>query len=184
MKKANADISISPVYVVMGVSAVGKTTIAKAIAQKHRCLFLEGDDFHPKKNIEIMSSGRSLNDENRLPWLRELSLAAEAERQRGSVVVTCSALKLSYRDEIRKYIPDVSFIHLHGRFDYIAKQMSQREGHFMPVSLLQSQFDTLQLLGESEQGVTISVENEIEGVLQEFEAFMASNKLSAESKSA
>jgi len=181
MKKANADVSIGPVYVVMGVSGVGKTTIAKAIAQKHSCLFLEGDDFHPKENIEIMSSGRSLTDENRLPWLRELSLAAAKERQKSSVVVTCSALKLIYRDEIRKHLPDVSFIHLHGRFDYIAKQMSEREGHFMPVSLLQSQFDTLELLEDDETGATISVENGIEAVLLELDTYMADRKHSLES---
>jgi len=184
MTETNVNMSLNPVYVIIGVSGVGKTTIAKAIAEQNGCLFMEGDGFHPKENIEIMSSGRSLTDENRLPWLRKLSLAAAEERQKGGVVVTCSALKRIYRDEIRKYIPDVNFIHLHGRFDYIAKQMSQREGHFMPVSLLQSQFDTLELLGDEQQGVTISVENGIEGVLQELEAFMAGNKLSAESKSA
>jgi len=172
MKELHVDISLNPVYVVMGVSGTGKTTIAKAVAETHGCVFLEGDDFHPKENIEIMSSCRALTDENRLPWLMELSSVAAAERQKGSVLMTCSALKLIYRDEIRKHVPDVSFIHLAGSFDYIANLISKREGHFMPVSLLQSQFDTLEHLRADEDGVTIFIENGIEAVLQDVSTFM------------
>lgn len=173
MKDNSLNISTNPVYVIMGVSGTGKTTIAKAVSENYGYIFLEGDDFHSRENIDIMSSGQSLSDHNRLPWLKDLSLAAASQRQKGCVFMTCSALKLKYRDEIRKYITDVIFIHLHGSFDYIAQLMSQREGHFMPVSLLQSQFDTLELLRAEELGVMISIENGIEAVLHELEAFLS-----------
>jgi len=176
MKQTNSDISLNPVYVVMGVSGTGKTTISKAIAEKYGYIFLEGDDYHPKENIDIMSSGRALTDENRFPWLIELSSVAAAERQKSSVLVTCSALKRIYRDEIRKHVPDVVFIHLEGGFDYIAQLVSQREGHFMPLSLLQSQFDTLEPLQADEDGVKVSIENGIETVLQDATAFMNARK--------
>jgi len=184
MKDTHMDISTAPVYVFMGVSGTGKTTIANAISQTYECVFLEGDDFHPKENIDIMSAGRALTDENRLPWLRELSSVAAAQRQKGCVLITCSSLKLIYRNEIRKHIPDASFIHLQGSFDYIEKQMSQREGHFMPVSLLQSQFDSLEPLQDSERGITISIENGIKTVLAELETFMAGTIVSLKRKPA
>jgi len=175
MRDNHADRTIASVYVVMGVSAVGKTTIAKAISQKYECLFIEGDDFHSAENVEKMSSGQSLTDQDRLPWLRKLSSAAAVKRKMGCVIMTCSALKSSYRDAIRTDVPDAKFIHLYGGFNYIAKQMSLRKGHFMPTSLLRSQFDTLEWLGEDELGVRISIENGIEAVLLEFEAFMTDN---------
>jgi gluconokinase len=179
MKNMDLDKSSNPVFVVMGVSGTGKTTLATALAEKHHCKFLEGDDFHPQENIDIMSSGRSLTDENRMPWLKELSLAAASHRRNEAVVVTCSSLKAIYRDEIRRQVPDVAFIHLEGSFDYVAQLMSQREGHFMPVSLLQSQFDALVSLQSEEKGIVISIENGIDAVLREAEAFLADNRNAA-----
>jgi len=169
---ASADKLDASIYVIMGVSGVGKTTIAKAISQSQKSVFLEGDDFHPKENVEKMSSGQPLTDQDRMPWLKALSVAAGLKKKEGNVVMTCSALKRDYREEIGKYIPGAMFVHLEGSFDYIAEQMSRRQGHFMPTSLLRSQFDTLEPLGGDELGTTISIENGIETVLSELETFM------------
>ncbi len=154
------------VYVVMGVSGAGKTTIAKMLSQKYGCAFIEGDDFHPVENLEIMKAGQFLSDENRLPWLKQLSLAAVSNRQDVPVFIACSALKLRYRGIIRDYIPHVQFIHLQGSFNYIKRQMEAREGHFMPLSLLRSQFDSLEPLAADEEGITICVENGVVDVLR------------------
>ncbi len=178
MRKTFTKNSLYPVYVVMGVAGTGKTTVAKAVAEKQNYLFLEGDDFHPPENIELMSSGRALTDAKRLPWLKELSSRAVVDRHKGTVLVTCSALKAIYRDEIRKQVPDANFIHLHGSFDYIAKLMTQREDHFMPVSLLQSQFDTLESLQKGEHGTLVSIENGFEAVMSEVGAYI-NNRTSA-----
>lgn len=160
-------------YVVMGVSGAGKTTIAKMLSQKYGYAFIEGDDFHPAENVEIMKAGQFLSDENRLPWLKKLSLAAVSKQQDAPVIIACSALKLRYRGIIREFIPHVQFIHLHGSFDYIKRQMEAREGHFMPLSLLRSQFDSLEPLAADEEGITICVESSVVDTLCDLENFIS-----------
>jgi len=175
MQDIEADCPITSVYVVMGSSGVGKSTIAKAVAQKYNCIFMEGDDFHSEENVKLMSSGQALNDSNRAPWLKALSCAAAANRQANSVFITCSALKRRYRDEIRSHIPDAKFVHLHGEFDYVGALLQSREGHFMPLSLLRSQFDTLEVLEADELGITIPIEKGVDDVLAKLESFMHNN---------
>ena len=140
--------------VVMGVSGTGKTVIGEAVAERLGCSFLEGDSFHPEANIAKMSAGTPLDDDDRRPWLEELARVLATHRAAGTgSVLACSALKRSYRDILRgeAAIGDTFFLHLDLRFDVLRERMEQRE-HFMPASLLQSQFDTLERLGPDEAG--------------------------------
>ncbi len=140
--------------VVMGVSGSGKSTVGAALAQRLRVPYGDADDFHPQANIDKMTAGQALDDDDRRPWLEAIGRWL-AEHDEG--VVTCSALKRSYRDLLRESRPDVVFVHLHGEREVIARRQASRPGHFMPASLLDSQFDTLEPLGEDERGVVVDV---------------------------
>ena len=148
-----------PVHVVvMGVSSTGKSLIGELLAEALDAEFVEGDELHPATNIAKMGEGTPLTDEDRWPWLE-----AVAERTREvaagghSTVVTCSALKRSYRDVLRAAADDTFFVHLHGTFNLLAQRMRERRGHFMPPALLQSQFETLEPLEEDERGALVDV---------------------------
>ena len=143
--------------VVMGVSGVGKTTIGTRLAEALAARFAEGDEFHPAANIEKMSAGRPLTDEDRWPWLESLARWT-GERHAGgeSTVVTCSALRRSYRDVLRDGAPGTFFVHLTGAEELIRTRIAGRE-HFMPASLLRSQFETLEPLQPDEAGLAIDV---------------------------
>ncbi len=142
----------------MGVSGVGKSTIAKALAARLGWDFAEGDDFHPEANVAKMASGTPLNDDDRWPWLGLIGDWMSTEIAAGrSAVVTCSALKRSYRDLLREGRPEVRFLHLVADPDLLAMRMGERKDHFMPASLLASQLDTLELLGRDEPGVEVPV---------------------------
>lgn len=145
-------------WVVMGVSACGKSDIGTRLAQALGAPFIEGDRFHPPENVAKMSAGIPLDDEDRRGWLQ--ALRAEIERAWKTdpvVVLSCSALKRAYRDVLRGDDGDVRFVHLHGDRDLIAQRMAARSGHFMPVSLLDSQLRTLEALQPDERGVTLDV---------------------------
>jgi gluconokinase len=152
--------------VVMGVSATGKTAVGERLAAELRVEFLEGDSFHPEANIEKMSAGIPLTDEDRLPWLKALAdeIARDAEEGR-SMVVTCSALRRSYRDLLRASTAGVFFVHLHAPFEVLEKRMAHRTKHFMPTSLLQSQFDTLEPLQDDESGALVDVSPPLDEVV-------------------
>ncbi|MCW2835857.1 MAG: gluconate kinase, family [Nocardioides sp.] len=156
--------------VVTGVSGTGKTTVAVELAQHFGWVFVEGDDLHPPANIAKMSAGIALDDGDREPWLAALALVLARHQAGGSSsVVTCSALKRSYRDVLRARLPDataVFFVHLAAPYDVIAARVASRE-HFMAPSLLRSQVDTLELLGEDEQSVVIDVSQPATGVVTE-----------------
>lgn len=141
---------------VMGVSGNGKSTVGSWVAEETGRVFLEGDEFHPQANIDKMSQGTPLDDEDRRPWLQ--ALAAEIRRLTESgqeSVLACSALRRTYRDLLREGDAELFFIHLQAGYDTILERMQRRE-HFMPPSLLRSQFDTLEPLEEDERGVVIS----------------------------
>ncbi|MGN7705077.1 gluconokinase [Cellulosimicrobium sp. 22601] len=144
--------------VVMGVAGSGKTTVATLLAQRLGTEYAEADRFHPQANIEKMSAGTPLTDEDRWPWLEAIRdwLSAEADAGR-SGVVTCSALKRSYRDLLRTARGRVCFVHLDGSPELLAERMEHRSGHFMPTSLLPSQLATLEPLGDDEPGFTVDV---------------------------
>ncbi len=132
------------ILIVMGVSGSGKTTIGTGLALALGWSYIEGDQFHPKANVEKMARGISLNDEDRSAWLDELRSEIEKclEEQRPAVLA-CSALKNSYRERLR-VDERVQFVFLNIPYETARERMSKREGHFMPVSLLDSQFETLQ----------------------------------------
>lgn len=153
--------------VVMGVSATGKTTIAEELAKELDCEFVEGDSLHPRRNIEKMEHGIPLTDEDRLPWLQAIAdLVAVKDHEGTSTVVTCSALKRTYRDLLRDAAPTF-FVHLHAPFEVLEQRMKLRTRHFMPTSMLRSQFDTLEDLGDDEEGAVVDVTPPVEEVVEE-----------------
>ena len=153
--------------VVMGVSATGKTTVAEQLAEELGCDFIEGDSLHPRQNIEKMERGMALTDEDRWPWLRAIAeMVAVKDHEGLSTVVTCSALKRSYRDMLRDAAPTF-FVHLHAPFEVLLDRMQSRTKHFMPASLLQSQFDTLEQLDDEEDGALVDVSPPVEEVVEE-----------------
>ncbi|MEU5385381.1 gluconokinase [Kitasatospora cineracea] len=147
-----------PVVVVMGVSGVGKTTVARLLADRLDLPYAEADDFHPAANIAKMSAGIPLDDRDRLPWLQALGgwLGERAAAGSGGVV-TCSALKRRYRDVLRAACPDAFFLHLSGSHDLVGDRMAHRTGHFMPTSLLDSQYAALEPLQADENGTVLDV---------------------------
>ena len=134
-----------PNLVVMGVAGCGKSSVGKALAEALGATYLEGDAFHSAKNVALMSAGIPLNDDNRAGWLAALADRLAHAREDGErTVLACSALKRRYRDQLRKGDPDLVFVHLAGSRELITERMSQREGHYMPVSLIDSQFRDLE----------------------------------------
>jgi gluconokinase len=143
--------------VVMGVSGSGKSTVAAGLVDRLGWTFAEGDDFHPRANVEKMRSGQALDDEDRWPWLRTLAAWIGEHEQAGtSVVVTCSALKRSYRDLLRDGHPSVWFACVTVDADVLRERVTKRTGHYMPSSLLESQLATLEPLQDDEPGAPIS----------------------------
>jgi gluconokinase len=144
--------------VVMGVSGSGKTTVAQGISEVTGLPYGEADRFHPPANIAKMSAGIPLDDDDRWPWLRELAawMAAQAAEGR-STVIACSALKRAYRDMLRAGPPGLQFVHLAGSAELIRERMAHRAGHFMPVTLLDSQFATLEPLADDEDGIVLDI---------------------------
>jgi len=144
------------VVVVMGVAGTGKTTIGPLLATRIGVPYAEGDDFHPPANIAKMSAGVPLTDEDRWPWLDAIGAWAHGRAGLGGVV-SSSALKRAYRDRLRAEAPGVVFVHLAGDRALIEDRMAHRQGHFMPTTLLDSQFATLQPLEPDEAGVVVDV---------------------------
>lgn len=132
-----------PVLVIMGVSGSGKSTIAGVLAGKLGWDLAEGDDLHPAANVTKMASGQSLTDADRLPWLHVVAAWISAHTTAGRPgIITCSALKHSYRDILRG--PNVIFVHLTGSRDQIGTRLATRLDHYMPATLLDSQIATLE----------------------------------------
>lgn len=155
----------SPI-VVMGVSGSGKSSVGAALAQRLRVPYADADDFHPPVNVAKMSSGQALDDDDRRPWLESVGewLAAHAD----GGVMSCSALKREYRDLLRSHCPDSEFLHLSGSPEVIGERQASRPGHFMPASLLTSQFQTLEPLEPDERGITIDVDKNIDAIVDSY----------------
>jgi gluconokinase len=135
------------VIVLMGVSGTGKTTVGKVLANKLGWDFVEGDDYHPIENVEKMSAGVPLTDEDRCPWLQALRQRIdEACKQGENVILACSALKREYRQYLERHdLECVHYVFLHGSEELISRRLAQRKGHFMNPDLLQSQFEALEV---------------------------------------
>jgi gluconokinase len=133
------------VWIIMGVSGCGKTTVGTALAQRLGIPFYDGDDFHPPANIAKMSVGIPLTDEDREPWLQRLhDLIAEYVARADGLVLACSALKRRYREVLQADNAGVRFVYLHSDFERLQQRMTAREGHYMKANMLHSQFATLE----------------------------------------
>jgi carbohydrate kinase (thermoresistant glucokinase family) len=147
------------ILVVMGVSGSGKTTIGTQLALTLHWDFEDADWFHPTRNIDKMHAGIALTDEDRAPWLIAIADFIDRARTAGQrAVVTCSALKRRYRTVIIGNRPDVRLVYLKGDMELIGRRIATRHEHFMPASLLQSQFDALEEPGPDENPIVVSVE--------------------------
>jgi gluconokinase len=151
--------------VVMGVSGSGKSTVGAALAQRLEVPFADADDFHPPANIAKMKAGIPLDDDDRYPWLDAIGRWL-AEHCRDGGVMSCSALKRKYRDQLRSHCPRTEFVHLSGSPEVIAARQASRPGHFMPASLMASQFTTLEPLAPDERGVTLDVSHDIDSIVE------------------
>jgi gluconokinase len=147
------------IVVVMGVSGSGKSTVAALLAAALGCQFQEGDDLHPRENVDKMRGGTPLTDADRIPWLRKIAAEIDGWRARGECgVLTCSALKRSYRDIIIGDRHDVVLLlYLRGPRDLIRRRMAARHEHFMPIALLDSQFATLEEPTPDEDPIIVDI---------------------------
>lgn len=142
----------------MGVSGCGKSTVAAALAKTAQIAFIEGDEYHPDANVAKMSAGVPLDDTDRAGWLQALAGQIGAARAQGvGIVISCSALKRRYRDQLREADPQLRFAHLRGPRELIEQRMHGRSGHYMPPSLLDSQLRDLEPLQAGEAGITLDI---------------------------
>ena len=156
----------SRIIIVMGVSSSGKSTVGKAIARRLHVQFLDGDDYHPPANVEKMRAGIPLSDEDRWPWLEKLSLALkDAANGKGSAVGACSSLRRAYREYLTKIAGEpILFVYLSGSKEVIAERIAARKHEFMPASLLDSQFATLEEPDADENVLTVNVNDPSETI--------------------
>jgi len=152
--------------VVMGVTGSGKSTVGAAVAERLGVPYADADDFHSAANKKKMGSGVALTDDDRWPWLRAIGDWLAEHRDTGAVA-TCSALRRVYRDTLRERAPDAVFVHLHGDRETARARVSGRRGHFMPESLVDSQFDTLEPLGADERGVVLDMARSVDELVDE-----------------
>ncbi len=148
----------APRVVVMGVSGCGKSTVGEALAATLALHYVEGDDLHPPDNVARMAAGIALTDADRHGWLQAVAdQLAHAKAQARGVVVSCSALKRSYRDLLRVGAPDLRLVHLHGTPALLQARLAARQHRYMPASLLQSQLDTLEPPAADEHALTLDI---------------------------
>jgi len=160
----------------MGVSGCGKSTVASLLAGRMGWAFAEADAFHSMANVEKMRNGTPLTDEDRWPWLDAIAGWIDGNRAAGrDCVVACSALRRAYRERLAGRHGDVRFVYLRGDYDVIASRLAGRSGHYMPVSLLASQFRTLEEPGSDEDPLVLSIEEPVERLVEEIAANLSSS---------
>lgn len=158
----------------MGVSGCGKSTVGQLLANALAAPYIEGDDLHSQENVERMRAGIALNDAQRRDWLQALAgHLADAHGHGRALVISCSALKRAYRDILRSGAPDLHLVHLYGTRAVLAARSAQRQGHYMPVSLLDSQIATLELPGVDENVLTFDVTQAPQDIVQQTVAALA-----------
>jgi gluconokinase len=158
------------IVVLMGVSGSGKTAVGEILAHDLGCPWFDADDYHPAANVEKMRSGHPLTDADRWPWLDRLNELLRAEDAKGdSAVIGCSALKQIYRDRLAQGLADVRCVHLKGSFELIMSRLEQRKHRYMPASLLQSQFDTLE---EPRDALTVDIADPPEALAERIRAYL------------
>jgi carbohydrate kinase (thermoresistant glucokinase family) len=161
-------LALPVVLVLMGVSGCGKTTVAEIIAQRLRWPFEEGDALHPPENVAKMHAGHPLDDADRAPWLARVADWVDTRLDAGeSGVITCSALKRKYRELIDRRGREIEFVYLHGSRELIASRLAGRQGHFMPSSLLDTQFATLEEPGPDEPAIRVEIGDAPEAIAAE-----------------
>jgi gluconokinase len=149
------------VVLIMGVTSSGKSTVGEGLAERLGWVFRDADSFHPPENVAKMSSGQPLNDDDRKPWLQAIAhFIDEAGAQNNPAVVTCSALKRAYREVIVGSRQHVALVHLVGDKQLIAARMAARKNHFMPTSLLDSQFATLEAPQDDENPFRVAIDQQ------------------------
>ena len=149
----------------MGVSGSGKSTVGAALARRLGVPFADADAFHPAANVAKMAAGTPLDDDDRRAWLDAVGQWL-ADHDDG--VMSCSALKRKYRDQLRRHCPQTEFVHLSGSPEVIAARQASRPGHFMPASLMASQFATLEPLAPDERGTTLDVTHDIDSIVESY----------------
>jgi len=157
----------------MGVCGSGKSTLGAALARELNAAFLEGDGFHPPANVARMAAGVALTDADRQAWLAALSeRLGQARREGEAVVLSCSALKRSYRDTLRAQAGELALIHLAGAPELLARRMAGRKGHYMPPSLLASQLATLEPPQPDERALSLDTAREPNALVQDALAWL------------
>ncbi len=152
------------IYIVMGVSGCGKSTIGKLLAATLKIPFFDGDDFHPEANVQKMASGLPLNDEDRKGWLQKLNEIA-IEHKASGAVIACSALKETYRNTLKENLEQqMVFVYLKGTFEEINARLKERQGHYMPIELLKSQFETLEAPADA---IQVSINHSPDEIISE-----------------
>lgn len=154
--------------IVMGVSGCGKSSVGALLAERLGLAFAEGDSLHPAENVAKMAQGIPLTDEDRWPWLETIGMLMAGALDRGEgIVVSCSALKRVYRDRLRRATSDrLSFVYLEGTSELLLSRMGARTGHFMPVSLLESQLRTLEVPTGEAGVVTVDIDRSVEDIVE------------------
>ncbi len=148
---------------IMGVAGVGKSTVGAELSRQLRIRFVDADVFHSDTNRAKMAAGIPLNDADRAPWLVGVGSILSAS---SNVVVACSALKHSYRDQLRGWAPDLFTVHLTSGEELLRKRLATREGHFVGTNLLPSQLGTLEPLSADENGIEISADEDLDAIVE------------------
>jgi gluconokinase len=155
-------------YVVMGITGSGKSTVGAMLATRLGVDFVEGDDYHPPENVRRMASGIPLTDDDRAGWLQALATRIREANNTGTgLVLTCSALKRSYRDVLRTAAPELRFVFLDGPRALIAQRLAERRGHFMPASLIDSQLATLEAPASDEHAWVCDIRDSAEEIVDD-----------------